>query len=58
MNKVMHLDMKRFGPVIVTLNPTISIKEETIQARGMYEHPSFDAEVRLLQLPIFPWLLT
>lgn len=45
MNKVMRLDMDRFGPIICTLNPTISIREESIQARGNYEHPTFDAEV-------------
>ena len=52
MNKVMHLDMDRFGPVICTLNPTISIREESIQARGNYEHPTFNTEVRCQFYPI------
>jgi hypothetical protein len=58
MNKVMHLDMDRFGPVICTLNPTISIKEESIQARGNYEHPTFNAEVRRHLQPIKSHTLT
>jgi hypothetical protein len=45
MNIVQHHSMKRFGPILCTLNPTIGIREETIQARGNYEHPTFNAEV-------------
>jgi hypothetical protein len=46
MNIVQRLDMDKVGPVICTLNPTIALKEELIQARGEFEHPMFNAEVR------------
>lgn len=49
MNLVQHIDMEKFGPVICTLNPTIAIREETIQARGNYEHPTFNAQAEECQ---------
>ncbi|PVF94659.1 FAD/NAD(P)-binding domain-containing protein, partial [Serendipita vermifera] len=49
MNTVQRLDMDKLGPVICTLNPTISIKEELIQARGEFEHPMFNAEAERCQ---------
>jgi hypothetical protein len=45
MNIVQHHPIKQFGPIVCTLNPTIAIREETIQDRGNYEHPTFNAEV-------------
>ncbi|PVF91891.1 hypothetical protein CPB86DRAFT_845854, partial [Serendipita vermifera] len=32
------------GPIICTLNPTISIKEEPIQTRGEFQHSMFNAK--------------
>ncbi|KAG8752513.1 hypothetical protein FRC14_006981 [Serendipita sp. 396] len=49
MNVLQLLDMKRFGPVICTLNPTFPLREETIQARIDYEHPTFDVEAERSQ---------
>ncbi|KIM25747.1 hypothetical protein M408DRAFT_330955 [Serendipita vermifera MAFF 305830] len=49
MNLVQHINMDTFGPVICTLNPTIAIREETIQARGNYEHPTFNAQAEECQ---------
>jgi hypothetical protein len=40
------IDMDRYGPVICTLNPTFPIKEELVQARIQYEHPTFNVKVR------------
>jgi hypothetical protein len=47
MNVVQHHRMEQFGPIVCTLNPTISIREDTVQARGNYEHPTFNAEVNI-----------
>lgn len=45
MNTLQRLDMGRYGPVICTLNPNLPIREETVQARIQYEHPTFDTVV-------------
>ena len=43
MNLLQHIDEKRFGPVLVTLNPLHPPKTELTQGVWEYSHPSYDS---------------
>jgi hypothetical protein len=43
MNDLQHIDERRYGPVLLTLNPPSSPDPSTVQARFHYDHPILDA---------------
>jgi len=49
MNDLQHLSEKRYGPVLVTLNPPFEPKEELTVGRWNYEHPILDGDAILSQ---------
>lgn len=46
MNDLQHIDMARFGPVLVTLNPPVEPNPALSQGAWDYEHPVINTEVR------------
>ncbi|KAJ7066491.1 FAD/NAD(P)-binding domain-containing protein [Mycena amicta] len=43
MNDLQHISEKKYGPVLVTLNPPFEPRENTIGGRWKYDHPVLDA---------------
>ena len=44
MNLLQHIDEKKYGPVLVTLNPLHPPATELTQGVWEYSHPSYDAQ--------------
>lgn len=47
MNLLQDKPEKKFGPVLVTLNPPSEISPSKVVGRYAYEHPLFTAKVQL-----------
>jgi predicted NAD/FAD-binding protein len=45
MNDLQHISEKKYGPVLVTLNPPFEPQADKIVGRFRYDHPVLDAQV-------------
>ena len=45
MNHLQHISERKFGPVLVTLNPPAEPDKKTVLGRWKYEHPVLDSQV-------------
>ncbi|KAK7048948.1 amino-oxidase domain-containing protein [Favolaschia claudopus] len=44
MNDLQHIPLRKFGPVLVTLNPPFEPRDGTLAGRYRYDHPVLDAQ--------------